>query len=100
MKTCSIWLLKFRLAGIVFLVLLVFVNYLVFLGEFRRWKTHPDPSGEIESVTGAKLFNKVKGRGQPLIILESGLGSSYTKWETLQARLALWGTVVVYDRGD
>jgi pimeloyl-ACP methyl ester carboxylesterase len=100
MKTCSIRLLKFTLTGIVVSVLLVIVNYLVFLGEFHRWKTHPDPSGKIASVNGAKLFYKVKGRGQPLFILESGLGSSYTKWETLQARLALWGTVVIYDRGD
>jgi pimeloyl-ACP methyl ester carboxylesterase len=93
-------ILKLTLAGIILLVLLILVNYIVFLGEFRRWKTHPDPSGKIASITGADLFYKLKGSGQPLIILESGLGSSYMKWENLQNRLSLWGTVLVYDRGD
>jgi pimeloyl-ACP methyl ester carboxylesterase len=100
MKSCSLRILKILLVGILILASLVMVNYLVFLGEFRRWKTHPDPSGKTATIPGARIFYKLEGSGKPLIILESGLGSSYEKWSALQDQLAQWGTVLVYDRGD
>lgn len=81
-------------------VILVLVNYLFFIQEYRAWKSHPDPSGKLVQIDNAKLFYRIRGSGSPLIIIESGLGTSYTRWEPLQDSLSSYGTVVIYDRGD
>jgi pimeloyl-ACP methyl ester carboxylesterase len=82
------------------LIVLLAINYLIFRGEYRRWKSNPDSAGNVVAVDGAQIFYNVLGSGSPLIILESGLGSSHADWASLQNTLSQFGTALAYDRGE
>jgi pimeloyl-ACP methyl ester carboxylesterase len=91
--------LKILLGLIALLLVIGVINYALFLREFNRWQSHPDPAGKLVTIDQATLFYKLQGSGSPIILLESGLGSSYTRWTALQISLSAYGTVLAYDRG-
>lgn len=100
MKDLGATLVKFVLGAIVLLIVAALISYWLFVNDFNKWKSNPDSSGKIVQLDKARLFYKIKGSASPLIVLEAGLGSSYTKWDSLQTSLAQYGTVLAYDRGD
>jgi len=100
MKSLGVTIIKVVFGAVILLSVAALINYWFFLNDFNTWKSHPDSSGKIVRLEKAQLFYKIRGSGTPLLVLESGFGSSYTKWDALQTSLAQYGTVLAYDRGD
>lgn len=54
--------------------------------------------GTLVDVGGRKMHINCVGQGIPTVILESGLGDSYTSWSKVQAEIAKFARVCSYDR--
>lgn len=49
-------------------------------------------------IGGCRLHMLVKGRGNPVVVLESGLGDTISSWEKVQPEVAKFARVIAYDR--
>jgi pimeloyl-ACP methyl ester carboxylesterase len=49
-------------------------------------------------LSGRKLFGWVGGEGDPLVILDAGMGDEAASWQPIQARVAEFTSVLSYDR--
>jgi pimeloyl-ACP methyl ester carboxylesterase len=60
------------------------------------------PPGRIVAVGDTRLHLLAMGErssGQPVVVLESGLGNGVLAWSDLQPRIAAFARVIAYDRG-
>ncbi len=62
------------------------------------WLQNPHPSGKRIQASDTSLFIRVKGQGNPAVIIQTGLGSTSLEWWHIQDRLAKDTTVITYDR--
>ncbi|MCP3919954.1 MAG: alpha/beta hydrolase [bacterium] len=67
------------------------------LAQRRDRRRHP-PAGELLDVGGHKLHVRVRGDGDPVIVLEAGSGEWSSHWGPLAEQLSAYSTVVTYDR--
>ena len=63
----------------------------------RERRAYPPP-GRMVDVDGRKMHLYCRGRGNPVVILDSGLGNSYMAWERIQPKIATFVQVCSYDR--
>lgn len=54
--------------------------------------------GQLVDVGGYKMHIHCKGQGTPTVILDSGLGDTYTSWHKVQPQIAQISRVCSYDR--
>lgn len=55
-------------------------------------------AGHLVDADGRKMHINCSGQGSPAVILESGLGDSYTSWRKVQPQIAAFTRVCSYDR--
>jgi len=67
------------------------------ISEARDRRFNPMP-GKIVDVGGRNMHIYCVGQGSPRVILESGLGDSYTSWRKVQPQIAKSTRVCSYDR--
>ena len=68
------------------------------IAEARFARRHP-PSGRLVDVGGRRLHLLCKGDAPgPTVVVEQGAGSPSVVWEPIQARLAAFSRVCLYDR--
>lgn len=67
------------------------------LASFRDRRLFPPP-GRLVEVEGCPMHLRVAGRGQPTVLLETGLGSMSSAWAWVQPEAARACRVVSYDR--
>src|SRR5262245_51212813 len=61
----------------------------------------PTSAGQLVDVGGRRLFINCQGEaknGQPIVVLDSGLGSDSTAWKLVQPEVAKFARVCSYDR--
>lgn len=56
------------------------------------------PPGRMVDLGGRRLHADVRGRGRPVVVLESGIAASSISWALVRDRVAEFATVVSYDR--
>ena len=49
-------------------------------------------------IGGCRLHMLVGGRGNPVVVLESGAGDTISSWEKVQPEVAKFARVAAYDR--
>jgi len=64
----------------------------------EKWLSRPLPPGKMVSADGHRLYTTVMGKGYPVIVIETGLGSISAEWREIQKALSRYTTVVTYDR--
>jgi len=57
-----------------------------------------DTDGQYIDVGGHKLYCKIKGKGGPTVVFESGLMSNHTSFANIQEDISKHTTTIVYDR--
>lgn len=57
-----------------------------------------DPPGELVDIGGRRLHLVCMGKGEPGVMLVSGMGGSFAAWGTFHDRIARFARVCVYDR--
>lgn len=57
-----------------------------------------DPDSSFVDVDGLQLHYKVKGQGEPTLVLLHGFGASVFSWRKVMAPLSESGTVIAFDR--
>ncbi len=57
-----------------------------------------DPDSQFVTLNGLKVHYKIKGEGEPVLVLLHGFGASLYSWQAVMAPLAESGTVIAYDR--
>ena len=67
------------------------------VGSALDHRRHPAP-GRLIPVHGTRLHAYSEGKGEPTIILESGIAASSLNWRALQSELAQYTRVISYDR--
>ena len=70
---------------------------------FERWAVRPEletlkVKGELIEVDGASMHIQCLGSGNPVVILESGLGSDMTSWDNIIGPVSKMTRVCRYDR--
>jgi hypothetical protein len=63
----------------------------------RDRRDYPMP-GRLVDVGGYKMHIYCTGQGTPTVILDSGLGDSFTSWRKVQPQVAQYTRVCSYDR--
>jgi pimeloyl-ACP methyl ester carboxylesterase len=87
------------LAIVVLLAVCGFVYQNVSEARDRRFKPMPGQRVNIASA-GSSLWMHINcsGQGTPTVLLDSGLGDSFTSWEKVQPEIAMFTRVCSYDR--
>ncbi len=87
------------LRGLLVLVLVLAVAGFVYenISESRDQRFNP-MAGRRFDVGGYKMHLYCRGDGSPTVILESGLGDTYTSWRKVQPQIAKYTRVCSYDR--
>lgn len=67
------------------------------ISEARDRRFNP-MTGRLFDVGGYRMHIDCAGEGSPTVILESGLGDSYTSWRKVQPEIAKFSRVCSYDR--
>lgn len=62
------------------------------------WANTPFPRGRLTQADGTRLYVRVEGQGEPVVVIETALGSPSAEWWHIQDELAKTTTVVTYDR--
>jgi pimeloyl-ACP methyl ester carboxylesterase len=62
------------------------------------WKAYLAGSRKISLPDGRKINLYCEGKGEPTVVMESGLGSAAWTWHTVQDQIAKTSQVCVYDR--
>jgi pimeloyl-ACP methyl ester carboxylesterase len=57
-----------------------------------------DPDSQFIEVNGISVHYKLKGEGEPALILLHGFGASTFSWREVMDPLSAYGTVIAYDR--
>lgn len=89
-----------RVAGVLLvLLILLAVSGMVYenISEVRDRRFNP-PAGQLINIGGRKMHIDCTGRGDPSVILDSGLGDSYLSWRKVQPEIAEFARVCSYDR--
>jgi pimeloyl-ACP methyl ester carboxylesterase len=68
-----------------------------FISVVRDRRDYPMP-GRLVDVGGYKMHIYCTGQGTPTVILDSGLGDSFTSWRKVQPQVAQYTRVCSYDR--
>jgi pimeloyl-ACP methyl ester carboxylesterase len=61
-------------------------------------KNRYPPPGKLIDIGGYRLHLYCTGQGEPVVVLESGLGTDWTTWRLVAPELAQLARVCVYDR--
>jgi pimeloyl-ACP methyl ester carboxylesterase len=67
----------------------------------RDRRLHQTPVGQLQDIGGYQLHYILKGErkeGQPLVILEAGIGQNVLDWQRVQPNIAEFAQVLAYDR--
>ena len=64
----------------------------------NQWLANPDLSGEMVDIGDTKLFCRITGSGNPIVIFEGDAGSSSAEWRNIQDALPDVCTKLTYDR--
>jgi pimeloyl-ACP methyl ester carboxylesterase len=85
--------------GLIVLVLAVGVAGMIYenISEARDRRFNP-ASGRVFDVGGNRMHIDCTGDGSPTVILEAGLGDSYSSWRKVQPEVAEFTRVCSYDR--
>jgi pimeloyl-ACP methyl ester carboxylesterase len=67
------------------------------ISEARDRRFNPMPGRRFD-VGGYKMHIDCMGEGNPMVILESGLGDTYASWRKVQPQIARFSRVCSYDR--
>jgi pimeloyl-ACP methyl ester carboxylesterase len=85
-----------------FVFILLFVGILYeAISAWRDRRRYKEPLGELVDVSGYKLHYMLKGErkeGQPLVVLEAGIGQNVLDWQKVQPEIAEFAQVLAYDR--
>jgi len=60
--------------------------------------TEPQQGDRMVDIGGCRLHMLVKGRGLPVVVLESGTGDTISSWAKVQPEVAKFTCVAAYDR--
>jgi pimeloyl-ACP methyl ester carboxylesterase len=85
------------LAGVI-IALLLGTTFYQWFATRRDLAAHPPP-GRLVDVGGHRLHIWCSGSGTPAVLLDSGLGGSFSDWGYVQPRVAEFTRVCSYDRG-
>jgi pimeloyl-ACP methyl ester carboxylesterase len=86
--------------GFLAILILIGIAYEAFsaLRDRQRYKQH---LGDFVDVGGYKLHYQIQGErkaGQPLVVLEAGIGQNILDWQKIQPQIAEFTQVIAYDR--
>jgi pimeloyl-ACP methyl ester carboxylesterase len=94
--------------ALVALYCLLFIGLMLLIGityertSIRRdRRNHKTPVGQLQDIGGYQLHYILKGErkeGQPLVILEAGIGQNVLDWQRVQPSIAEFAQVLAYDR--
>ncbi len=71
----------------------------LFIATMTACRSPDLPPGErMVDIGGCRLHMLVKGRGHPVVVLESGVGDTISSWAKVQPDVARFARVVAYDR--
>jgi pimeloyl-ACP methyl ester carboxylesterase len=92
-------LLRRILFGLIAFVLALAVLGMIYenISEARDVRFNPMPGRRFD-VGGYKMHINCTGKGDPAVILDSGLGDSYVSWRKVQPQIAKFSRVCSYDR--
>jgi pimeloyl-ACP methyl ester carboxylesterase len=82
----------------VIIALLLGTTFYQWFATRRDLAEHPPP-GRLVDVGGHRLHIWCNGAGTPAVLLDSGLGGSFSDWGYVQPRVAEFTRVCSYDRG-
>jgi len=92
------WLRRIASVLLALLLLLAATGFLYEnISEARDRRFNP-MAGKLVDVGGFKMHIDCSGQGSPAVILDSGLGDSYTSWYKVQPLIARFTRVCSYDR--
>lgn len=92
------WLRRIVLVVLVFVLVLAATGMIYEnISETRDRRFNPVP-GRLFDVGGYKMHIDCTGEGTPTVILESGLGDTYTSWRKVQPQIGKFTRVCSYDR--
>lgn len=57
-----------------------------------------DPPGEMIDIGTQKLHTLSMGKGEPVVLLDTGGGDNLLTWESIQSEIATFSHVIAYDR--
>src|SRR5829696_8804744 len=86
------------LAGLILLFVIAGLVY-QFLATRLAYREYPAP-GQMVAVSGhgMQLYCAGKARGEPTVVMDSGLGGGLLDWQTVQPKVAKFARVCSYDR--
>ena len=92
------WFRRILSGLLVFALVLVGAGFIYEnIAESRDQRFNP-MAGRRFDAGGYKMHLDCKGEGSPTVILESGLGDTYTSWRKVQPQIAKYTRVCSYDR--
>jgi len=86
------------LAGLILLFVIAGLVY-QFVATRLAYREYPAP-GQMVAVSGhgMQLYCAGKARGEPTVVMDSGLGGGLLDWQTVQPKVAKFARVCSYDR--
>ena len=94
----SLWFRRIALGGLTIAAVLAVVGMIYEnIAEARDRRFNPMP-GRLVNVGGNKMHIDCSGEGEPTVILDAGLGDTYTSWRKVQPHIAKFTRVCSYDR--
>jgi len=95
------WVRGLLIAVVILLLLFVVVPYLIPvppLAGLVAAEQLADADSQFAEVAGLRFHYKLKGAGEPFIVLLHGFGASLYSWRDVMEPLSRLGTVLAYDR--
>ena len=84
------------------LVLFIYVLFLIFIflsvRKNIKWFKSPPTEGKFADFHSKKIFYRVKGKGEPVIVIINEIGSSQSEWWPIQNELGQKYRVITWDR--
>ncbi|MCX7771529.1 MAG: alpha/beta hydrolase [Clostridia bacterium] len=76
------------------LLLFIFMNVRINV----KWFSTPSSEGKFVDSNGKKIFYRVKGKGEPAIVVINAVGSSQAEWWPIQNEVGLQYRIITFDR--
>lgn len=93
--------MKFVLDLLVFSIFICGLTYLfIFISVQRniKWFKNASAEGKYADFHGKKIFYRVKGKGEPVVVVLNDIGSSQAEWWPIQNEVAQKFRMITWDR--
>ena len=78
----------------------VLISLFIFISRQRniKWFKTPSSEGKFAHAHGKKIFYRVKGKGEPVVVVLNAIGSSQSEWWPIQNEVGSKYRMITWDR--